>query len=65
MGAPEVIWLAFVVGIPAVLVWCAVNLTRRRRNARHYVEALGRTAEGKLTADDQEFWDHAEEQWKP
>lgn len=63
MGAPEVIWLAFVVGIPVVLVWCAVNLARRRRNARHYVEALGRTAEGKLTAEDDLFW--RDQEWKP
>lgn len=64
MGAPEVIFLAVVVGLPCLVVWALVA-RHRRRNARRYVEALGRVAEGTLTADDKEFWDHAEEQWKP
>jgi hypothetical protein len=30
MGAPEILIVAFVVGIPAALVWCAIGLGRRR-----------------------------------
>lgn len=62
MGAPEVIFLAVVVGLPCLVVWALVA-RHRRRNARRYVEALGRVAEGTLTAEDDLFW--RDQEWKP
>lgn len=63
MGAPEVLIVLFLFGIPAALGWCIWSLAtshRRRRNSRHYVRALGRVANrpdpGSADPDHDDFW---------
>lgn len=60
MGAPEVLMVLFLVGVPAALGWCIWSLAHRRRNARHYVRALGRVARrpdpGSADPDHDDFW---------
>lgn len=60
MGAPEVLMVLFLFGIPAALGWCIWSLAtnhRRRRNSRHDVAALGNVAEGWCSGSGQQaFW---------
>lgn len=53
MGAPEVLIVAFVVGVPAALVWCAISLGRRRAQ-RRWVARWDRVEH--LSPEDEEFW---------
>lgn len=60
MGAPEVLVFLLLVGVPSALGWCIWSLARRRRNAHHYVRALGRVAQrpdpGPADPDHDDFW---------
>lgn len=53
MGAPEILFLVFLVGIPAALVWCAVNLGRWKTDRRVTKRWEARE---QLSPEDEEFW---------
>lgn len=61
MGAPEILFLALVVGVACLAAWALV-VRHRPRNARHHVRALADVAHqnrpdpGPADPDHDDFW---------